>query len=251
MTVQDAERAAWQQGRPTGCGQATRCPGYWLVAPCLFLAGYDNLALVSHSKPRQPDGDSPGVAALSDAETAPTIKHTVLEAKVAQRQPLHMVIPSPGLVSPGILGCNNGIPLALLTTSASMTNSSISPARTLLQDLQARFAVFRDAQPLAIGIDAAILLQLPELDRQVLRSALRQHTASTRYLKALQAANHRVDLDGNVAGEVSEAQRNHAAETLKARFQKSAQLQKEKAEAAAAAARQQEKLTQLAAKFSR
>jgi ProP effector len=166
-------------------------------------------------------------------------------------------VPSPyqseplGLVSPGILGCNTGIPLALLTASASMTNSSLSPARSLLQDLQARFAVFRDAQPLAIGIDAAILLKLPEMDRQVLRRALRQHTASTRYLKALRSANHRFDLDGNVAGEVSETQRNHAAETLKARFQKSAQLQKEEAEAAAAAARQQEKLTQLAAKFSR
>ena len=131
-----------------------------------------------------------------------------------------------------------------------MKSSSPSPARTLLQDLQAQFAVFRDAQPLAIGIDAAILLRLPELDRQVLRSALRQHTASTRYLKTLQAASQRFDLDGKVAGEVSEAQRSHAAETLKSRFQQAAQLRKEQAEAAAAAARQQQKLTQLVAKFS-
>jgi ProP effector len=50
------------------------------------------------------------------------------------------------------------------------------------------FAVFRDTQPLAIVIEAAILLRLPALDRQVLRSALRQHTGSTRYLKMLQSA---------------------------------------------------------------
>lgn len=132
-----------------------------------------------------------------------------------------------------------------------MTDSSPNPARALLQELQAQFPVFRDARPLAIGIDAALLLRLPALNRQVLRSALRQHTASTRYLKALQAATQRFDLDGNEAGEVSEAQRAHAAETLKSRFQKAAQLRKEQAEAAAAAARQQEKLSQLVSKFSR
>jgi ProP effector len=132
-----------------------------------------------------------------------------------------------------------------------MTNTSSSPARTLLQDLQAQFAVFRDARPLAIGIDAAILARVLELDQQALRSALRQHTGSTRYLNALLAGSQRFDLDGNVAGEVSEAQRKHAAETLKSRFQKAAQLRKEQAEAAAVTARQQQKLTHLVAKFSR
>jgi ProP effector len=132
-----------------------------------------------------------------------------------------------------------------------MTVPDTDPTRALLQDLQARFAVFRDAQPLAIGIDAAILSRLPETNHKTLRAALRFHTGSTRYLKALQGASHRVDLDGNPAGEVSPAQRRHAADTLKARFQKAAQVRKAQAEAAEGEARQKEKLTQLVAKFSR
>src|SRR5574338_71045 len=132
-----------------------------------------------------------------------------------------------------------------------MTDPTPSLSRILLQDLRARFIAFRDTLPLAIGIDEAILAKLPEVDRKLLRSALREHTASTRYLKALQSASERFDLDGNPAGKVTEAQRNLAGETLKARFQKAAQIRKEKAEVEAAAARQQKKLTDLVAKFSR
>lgn len=132
-----------------------------------------------------------------------------------------------------------------------MPDSHPDTARALLRELQVHFAVFRDARPLAIGIDAAILTRLPETDRKTLRGALRLHTGSTRYLKALQEADQRVDLDGNPAGEVTPAQRSHAADTLKARFQKAAELRKAQAEAAAAEARQKEKLTQLVAKFSR
>lgn len=132
-----------------------------------------------------------------------------------------------------------------------MSNPDSSSVQALLQDLQARFTVFRNAQPLAIGIDAAILQRLPETDRKALRGALRLHTGSTRYLKALQGAQQRFDLDGNPAGEVSPAQRSHAGEILKTRFQKTAQARKAQAEAEAAAARQREKLSQLVEKFSR
>lgn len=126
-----------------------------------------------------------------------------------------------------------------------------NPARQMLQDLQTQFAVFRDAQPLAIGIDAVLRTRIPDINRRVLRDALRQHTASTRYLKGLQAATQRFDLDGQPAGEVTEEQRKHAADTLKERFKKAAQVRKEQAEAAAAAARSQQKLNDLVAKFSK
>ena len=68
----------------------------------------------------------------------------------------------------------------------------------------------------------------------------------------------RVDLDGNPAGEVPEAHRTHAEETLRERFRKEAEqrkaqrkVEREAEEAERAAQRRADKLNQLAAKFSR
>jgi ProP effector len=152
---------------------------------------------------------------------------------------------------PAILGTTDQVPCYFAAPPAVTAPEPSTPPRPLLQELQERFSVFRDCQPLAIGIDKAILARLPDLDRAALRNALRQHTAATRYLKVLQHATQRVDLDGQPAGEVTEAQRAHAAETLKTRFRKAAQTRKEQVEAAATAARQQHKLSELVAKFAK
>jgi ProP effector len=67
-------------------------------------------------------------------------------------------------------------------------------------------------------------------------------------------ATVRLDLDGNNADEITEAHRNHAAETLRERAKKEAEqrkAQQQAAEAAEAERRRAEKLNQLAAKFSR
>jgi ProP effector len=53
-----------------------------------------------------------------------------------------------------------------------------NPARGLLKLLQESFPAIRDSQPLAIGIDAAILARLPEVDKKTLRAALRTSPAS-------------------------------------------------------------------------
>ena len=45
-------------------------------------------------------------------------------------------------------------------------------ARQLLKDLQEKFPVFRDSQPLAIGIDKQLMARLPGLERKPLRIAL-------------------------------------------------------------------------------
>ena len=124
-------------------------------------------------------------------------------------------------------------------------------ARAMLKDLQVRFAVFRDCAPLAIGIDKQLLARSPELDRKTLRMALRLHTASVRYLKAMTQASVRLDLDGNAAGEVPEEHRKHASETLRERFRKEAEQRKAQQAAAEAERLRLEKLNQLAAKFAR
>ena len=127
-------------------------------------------------------------------------------------------------------------------------------ARTLLKQLQQQFPAFRDCLPLAIGIDKQLLARMPGLDRKTMRAALGIHTGSMRYLRAMEKATVRYDLDGTAGAEVTDTHRSHAKEQLQQRFKKEAERKKaEKAAAAEAEAARlrQEKLQQLASKFSR
>lgn len=130
--------------------------------------------------------------------------------------------------------------------------------RGLLQQLQALSPTFREYRPVALRIDKAVAERFPDAERKVIRTAMRLHTASTRYLKAMEKATHRYDLEGNEAGEVSEEHRQHAAQTLKERFaeasrRKREQQQKEREaqREAEAERRKTEKLQQLLGRFSR
>jgi len=124
-------------------------------------------------------------------------------------------------------------------------------ARTLLKSLQESFVVFRDYAPLAIGIDKQLLARRPELERKVLRVALGLHTNSLRYLKSMEKATHRFDLDGNAGEEVTEEHRKHASETLRERFRKDAERRKAQREAEARERQRTEKLSQLVEKFGK
>ena len=135
----------------------------------------------------------------------------------------------------------------------SPVNDSANPARALLKQLEQQFDVFRKGVPLSIGVDKAIIQRLPEVNRKHLRIALAIHTHSTRYLKSMEKAQTRFDLDGNPCGEVLEAHRHLAAETLKARHKKAAEHRKERERAAEEERKQHrhaEKLRLLAEKFS-
>lgn len=135
------------------------------------------------------------------------------------------------------------------------------PARLLLKELHDKFAVFRECKPLAIGIDKQLVARIPEINRKLLRTALGIHTNSLRYLKAMEKAKVRVDLDGNSADEVPETHRTHASRILRERAAKSAErravqrkteeAQRAADEAEAAERQRAEKLNQLAAKFSK
>ena len=143
------------------------------------------------------------------------------------------------------------------TTNPSGSNPA-QEARALLKQLQETFAVFRNFAPLAIGIDKQLLARQPELEKKTLRIALSMHTGSLRYLKTLEKASHRLDLDGQQTAELTDEHRQHAAEQLRERFRKEAE--RRKAERAAEAAREAEriqtekraaKLNQLVEKFAR
>lgn len=144
-----------------------------------------------------------------------------------------------------------------MTTTETTTEKTVDP-RALLKDLQTRFDVFRNFSPLAIGIDKQVFAQLPEVSKKSLRLAMRSHTMSTRYLKEMEKGTVRLNLDATPAGEVTDENRQHAAEQLKERFKKQAEQRKavevaNKATEEAAKAEQLrlEKLSQLADKFSR
>ena len=127
-------------------------------------------------------------------------------------------------------------------------------ARSLLKQFQQQFPPFRDCLPLSIGIDKQILARLPDLDRKLMRTALGIHTGSLRYLRMMEKATLRYDLDGTSGAEVTATHRAHATLVLQQRFKKEADRKKAERDAAANEEANRvhvEKLSQLTAKFSR
>ncbi|MBS1229862.1 MAG: proQ [Proteobacteria bacterium] len=138
------------------------------------------------------------------------------------------------------------------------TENPVQNARALLKTLQESFSVFRDYSPLAIGIDKQLLARRSDIDRKTLRIALGMHTHSLRYLKTMEKATHRLDLDGQTGEEVTPDHRSHASEVLRERFKKDAERRRAQREAEAAARQAEaaerqrsEKLNQLMAKFGK
>ncbi|GAA4014513.1 ProQ/FinO family protein [Actimicrobium antarcticum] len=134
----------------------------------------------------------------------------------------------------------------------------VQAARVLLKELQQTFPAFRDCLPLAIGIDKQLIARQPELPRKILRIALGQHTNSLRYLKSVEKASNRFDLDGQPGEALTDEHRLRASTLLKERFKKEADQRKaarakeEEARLSAEADRlHAEKLSMLAAKFAK
>lgn len=138
------------------------------------------------------------------------------------------------------------------------TENPVQNARALLKTLQEKFSVFRDYSPLAIGVDKQLLARLSDIDRKTLRIALGMHTHSLRYLKVMEKATHRIDLDGQAGEEVTADHRNHASEVLRERFKKDAERRRAQREAEALARQAEtaerqrsEKLSRLVEKFGK
>lgn len=124
------------------------------------------------------------------------------------------------------------------------------PHHAVLISLRSTFPVFQECRPLAIGIHKAVLERIPGINPQQLRLAMRMHTASARYLKALTNSETRFDLDGNVAGTVTAEQKEQALNTLRERFRKGAEQHKARLLAQQQERLRQEKLIRLAEKFN-
>jgi ProP effector len=87
---------------------------------------------------------------------------------------------------------------------------------------------------------------MPEIDPGELRVAMRQHTASTRYLKELAKGASRYNLDDQAEGTITPEQKAQASDALRERFRKAADQRKAEMQAR----ERQEKLLQLADKFN-
>ena len=115
----------------------------------------------------------------------------------------------------------------------------------VLARLVATYPVFRDIQPLAVGIHKAIIAAHPDIDKAALRRTLKRHTASTRYLKVVAAGGSRFGLDGVPTGDITPEQQKQANQDLKDRFRKQAEQRREQLKAQ----EHQAKLQQLVDKF--
>ena len=124
-------------------------------------------------------------------------------------------------------------------------------ARLLLKTLQEAYPVFRDYAPLAIGIDKQLQSRDPAINKKVLRVALSMHTHSLRYLKTMEKATHRLDLDGLAKEELTDAHRKHASDVLRERFKRNAERVRVQREAEAQERQRAEKLNQLVEKFGK
>ena len=132
-------------------------------------------------------------------------------------------------------------------TSPTPADTPGQEARRLLKSLQETHAVFKELKPLAIGIDKQLLALDANINRKALRLALGMHTNSFRYLKSMEKATQRFNLDGSPAGEVPEGHRKHASEILRERSKKEAE--RRQAEAATRKAEAEEKAAQEAEKL--
>lgn len=151
------------------------------------------------------------------------------------------------------------------STELNSAPGPIYTPRSLLKELQEKLPAFRDCLPLSIGVDKQVIALYPEVSRKTLRVALGIHTNSLRYLKTMEKASNRFDLDGKATEAVTEEHRNHASTVLRERAKKVAEQRKAQrvSEAAARAAEQAtraaeeaarqhaEKLQQLTQKFAR
>jgi len=144
------------------------------------------------------------------------------------------------------------------TTPTQTAPAALRRPQETLNALRTAFPVFAEFKPLAIGIDKQVMAIHPEFDKKLLRPAMGFHTRSISYLKAMQNASHRFNLDGSPADPVTAEQRDHAAQQLREHFKAGAEKRRaEKAAAAAAAAEaaaeeeRSRKLAALASKFGR
>lgn len=111
-------------------------------------------------------------------------------------------------------------------TQGKRPRQSPKPKKTPPSELRARelndslnaFAVWRNRQPLALGIEKQIFRYIAEhhlsASKRVVQRLLHAHTHQREYLQAVAAGGMRYGLDGQELGEVTSVEREYATHCL-------------------------------------
>jgi ProQ/FINO family. len=99
--------------------------------------------------------------------------------------------------------------------------TSDDAATALSEWLSQHSSVWQDFQPLSIGVVREVyrLLEIHGMQeawsKRVVHKTLFWHTTRTQYVQNIQQGTHRFSLNGQIAGEISTAQREYAENQLK------------------------------------
>jgi ProP effector len=96
-----------------------------------------------------------------------------------------------------------------------MRTDAIAVIRSLAERwLNTFFPEAKKREPLKVGIFEDLTAAAPDVNRKMLRLALRMYTATDSYLLACSKGHKRIDLNGNEVEEVSEKDKARAREIL-------------------------------------
>jgi hypothetical protein len=119
------------------------------------------------------------------------------------------------------LGMGQAPPSAAAAVAAAAAAPSLSPDEAhprvpVRQLLVERYpAAFTELRPLKVGIKKDVRAEIPSISRQALHGFFKKYCNSPAYLRLLAEGTSRFDLSGNVAGAVTPAQAEKAAELLR------------------------------------
>ncbi|MDN0084331.1 ProQ/FINO family protein [Crenobacter sp. SG2305] len=87
--------------------------------------------------------------------------------------------------------------------AAVQTMSKKKQTDMIADHVYGKYDVFRRFRPLAIGIDQALVAELPQFDPALIARVLANHCRRPRYIKALAQGGKRFGLDGKPVGQVT------------------------------------------------
>ncbi len=107
--------------------------------------------------------------------------------------------------------------------AATLKAPTTPPSEIRLDNLNASlnaFDVWRNYQPLALGIERAIFQHAARhslsCSKRVVKKLLHRHTHDRRYLQSVRVGGQRLNLDGTETGAIQPAEQEHAARVLAA-----------------------------------
>lgn len=116
----------------------------------------------------------------------------------------------------------NETALGAALKNAVQSLSKKSQTEMIAAHVYAKYDVFKQFRPLALGIHEALIAALPQFDAQLVSRVLANHCRRQRYLKALARGGKRFDLALKAVGEVTAEEKAAAERMCQARADKAA-----------------------------